>query len=138
MRRLGIGIGCLLAAYLAVAAFGLATGTQVPLTPWPEAKPSARGAQPGHDALTLEQGPPESPAKGSPGSSSSGSAPPGVAPGPGGPHSPASTHSGTSPAAHASATPTAGATTAAPSASATAHGKSHAYGRTKSPHPRRP
>jgi hypothetical protein len=34
----GITAGCVLAAYLAIVAFGLVTGSGAPLTPWPQAK----------------------------------------------------------------------------------------------------
>lgn len=45
-RGVGIAVGCLLTAYLAIVAFGLATGSGAPLTPWPDAKPSQHDAAP--------------------------------------------------------------------------------------------
>lgn len=45
-RNVGIAVGCALVAYLAVVAFGLVSGSGAPLTPWPDAGPSRVGALP--------------------------------------------------------------------------------------------
>lgn len=45
-RNVGIAVGCVLVAYLAVVAFGLVSGSGAPLTPWPDAGPSRGGALP--------------------------------------------------------------------------------------------
>lgn len=132
VRRTGIALGCVLAAYLVLVGVGLATGIRVPLTPWPQEKRSASGHGPAQDALMPRGGahrpvPTRSSAAGiapsgpAPTAGTSGSTP-GAAPG-----APAAT----SPAARTSPT-----TTARPTATSTMPGKGHGYGRTKSPRPK--
>ncbi|MCW2945404.1 MAG: hypothetical protein JWR24_2121, partial [Actinoallomurus sp.] len=57
VRNAGIVVGCVLTAYLVVVGFGLVTGTGVPLTPWPDVKPSHQAALPGNGGLLLKRGP---------------------------------------------------------------------------------
>jgi hypothetical protein len=133
-RRVGIALGCVVAAYLVLVGIGLATGTRVPLTPWPETKHSKSGRGPAEDGLMPRSGgrnplPNQSPA--------AGGAPSGPAPTAGTSHG---TQTGTTPAASSSPTRTAGATTppVTPTSATTAPGKGRGYGRTKSPNPRKP
>ncbi|GAA4631492.1 hypothetical protein GCM10023196_061110 [Actinoallomurus vinaceus] len=132
-RRAGIALGCIVAAYLALVGIGLATGTRVPLTPWPETKHSTSGRGPAEDGLMPRSGG-RNPLPNR--SSAAGTAPSGPAPTTGASRAPAGTHSGTP----GSTTPTTGATTppVTPTSTTTAHGKGHGYGRTKSPNPKKP
>jgi hypothetical protein len=113
-RKVGIAIGCLLTVYLAVVAFGLAGGAGAPMTPWPAPKPSHRAVPPRHGQAATRQDTPQPEAKPTPSTSRS----PRVRP------------SGSAPATTR---------TTAPAAASTAHpGQGRAYGRAKSPNPRKP
>ncbi|MEV0399933.1 hypothetical protein [Actinoallomurus sp. NPDC050550] len=133
-RRLGIALGCVVAAYLVLVGIGLATGSRVPLTPWPETKHSKSGRGPAEDGLMPRSGG-HNPLPNR--SSAAGGAPSGPAPTAGASHAPAG---GTHPSATTSSKPTTGATTppVTPTSATTVPGKGHAYGRTKSPNPRKP
>jgi hypothetical protein len=120
VRNAGIIVGCVLAAYLVIVGFGLATGTGVPLTPWPDVKSSHQAALPGNDELLPKRGP-SRPADTRP---SAVAAPSGAAP----------TARPTS-VPRSRTTPTT-ALPVVPAPTATQSGKGRAYGRTKSPHPR--
>jgi hypothetical protein len=113
-RNAGIAIGCVLTAYLAVVAFGLVSGADAPLTPWPALKPSHGAALPGHGGSTARRD----------------ASRPVIRP----------TPSATAPTRHTSApTPRTTATTAPPTTAPPAQpGQGRAYGRTKSPHPKKP
>ncbi|GAB3986166.1 hypothetical protein GCM10029978_100960 [Actinoallomurus acanthiterrae] len=134
-RRVGIALGCVVAAYLVLVGIGLATGARVPLTPWPETKHSKSGRDAAGDGLMPRSGG-HNPLPNR--SSAAGGAPSGPAPTAGTSHG---THTGgTTPAASGSPTRTTGATTppVTPTSATTAPDKGHAYGRTKSPNPRKP
>lgn len=110
-RNAGIAVGCLLAAYLAVVAFGLVSGAGAPMTPWPAAKPSHPAALPRHDRNPARQETPRPEAKPTPSATVRSRRP-----------HPSSSAPATAPAATSTAQP----------------GQGHAYGRTKSPNPRKP
>jgi hypothetical protein len=123
VRNAGIVVGCMLAAYLVIVGFGLVTGTGVPLTPWPDVKSSHQAALPGNDGLLTKRGP---------------SRPAGTRP------SAVAAPSGAAPTARPTSAPgsrttptTALPVVPAPTATATQPGKGRAYGRTKSPHPKK-
>jgi hypothetical protein len=112
-RAAGIVVGCLLAAYVAVVAFGLVSGAGVPMTPWPAATPSHRVVPP----LEARVAAPRDGAKATP------------------------TPRATAPSRHvrpAGGAPATTRTTASPTASTAKPGQGHSYGRTKSPNPRKP
>ena len=116
-RAAGIVAGCCLTVYLVVVAVGLTVGARAPFTPWPGGKPSTRTGLPGHGAVTPQ---PLSPRSGSPRPRNDSKRAPG-APGDTTPTARTSATSGSSPA---------------PRASQAAKGR--AYGRTKSPNPKKP
>ncbi len=115
-RNAGIVVGCLLAAYLATVAFGVVTGSRVPLTPWPASRPSARAARPGHDDV-LRRAPVHTAT--TPRTRSRTTAP----------------ASGASPTARATAP--AGSARASASPTPTHPGRGRAYGLAKAPHPKK-
>lgn len=115
-RNAGIVVGCLLAAYLAIVAFGVATGSRVPLTPWPASMPSAGARSPDGDVLRTVP--------------AHQATTPRVQP-----HTAASA-SGARPTAAAPAPATSSARTSAGSAP-TLPGRGHAYGITRAPHPKK-
>ncbi|GAA4511743.1 hypothetical protein GCM10023191_076330 [Actinoallomurus oryzae] len=114
-RNVGIAVGCLLAAYLAVVAFGLVSGADAPMAPWPDPKSSHRAEAPRHGRIAARPDTPRPDDRPTPGATarSRGAHSPGSAP---------TTARSTAPAAASSAQP----------------GQGHAYGRTKSPNPRKP
>lgn len=113
VRNVGILVGCLLAACLAIVGFGLVTGTGMHLAPWPHVRPSPDAALPGHRGRPPKRASsrPEVARHASP------TAPPITAP-----RAPATTAPSGTPA-HTT--------------TATQPGKGRAFGHTKSPHPRR-
>jgi hypothetical protein len=114
-RNAGIAVGCLLAAYLAVVAFGLVSGADAPMTPWPAAEPSHRAVLPRNGRIPTRQDAPRPEAKPTP-----------------------SATVRSQPMHPPSGAPTT-ARTSAPAAASTAQpGQGHGYGRTKSPNPRKP
>jgi hypothetical protein len=112
-RNAGIALGCVLAAYLTVVVFGLVSGADAPLTPWPKLKPSHHAVLPGHGGSAARQDASRPVARPTP------SAVPGRRAGAPGPQATATTAPSTT-------------------ASSAQPGQGHAYGRTKSPHPKRP
>jgi hypothetical protein len=114
-RNAGIAVGCLLAAYLAVVAFGLVSGADAPMTPWPAPKPSHRTVLPRHGRIAARQDTPRPEAKPTPSATVRSQR---VHP----PSSPPTTARSTAPAAASTAQP----------------GQGYAYGHTKSPNPRKP
>ncbi|WP_433181351.1 hypothetical protein [Actinoallomurus sp. CA-150999] len=134
-RGAGIALGCVVAAYLLLVGIGLATGTRVPLTPWPETKHAKSGRGPAEDGLMPRSGG-RNPLPNR--SSAAGKAPSGPAPTAGAPAG--GTHPGATTSGTPGSKPTTGATTppVTPTSTTTAPGKGHAYGRTKSPNPRKP
>ncbi|HZE30230.1 MAG TPA: hypothetical protein VE198_02190 [Actinoallomurus sp.] len=111
VRLAGIVVGVLVAAYLAIVAFGFVGGTRMPLTPWPAAKPSRGDALPAQQPSPRRAGdrPTATPL-------SAASTPPASTP----------TRSTSRPRTSPPATP-----------SASHPNEGRAYGRTKSPHPKR-
>lgn len=106
-RNAGIAVGCLLAAYLSVVAFGLVSGADAPMTPWPAPKPSHRTVLPRPGRIAARQDTPRPESKPTPSTT-------------------ARSQRVRSPGS-------------APAATPTAHpGQGRAYGRTKSPNPRKP
>ena len=133
VRGLGIVAGCLLGGYIAIVTFGLATGTDVPLTPWPQIQHSTRDATPGHGGRGRRPSKPAAPGPIA-GARPSGTGPAGTAPrattSPKGTGTAAPGRTATgSPAA--STTPTSATT---PTTAATRPGKG--VGRTKKPQPK--
>jgi hypothetical protein len=122
-RNAGIAVGCLLAAYLAVVTFGLVSGADAPLTPWPAPKSSHRAVLPRQGESGARQDASRPVAKPTP----SDTVPSRRV------HAPGSAPT-TAPAAAPTTAPAA-APTAAPTAQP---GQGRAYGRTKSPNPRKP
>jgi hypothetical protein len=114
-RNAGIAVGCLLAAYLAVVAFGLVSGADAPMTPWPAAKPSHRAVLPRNGRIGTRRDTPRPEAKPTPSATvrSRRTHPP-------------------------SGDPATARTSAPTSASTTQPGQGHGYGRTKSPNPKKP
>jgi hypothetical protein len=107
-RTLGIVVGCLLAAYMVVVAFGLLSGSGAPFTPWPGASSTPQGAP----------------------AARGGGAPPG--PSPSGHASATPTPSpSTRPRTTQSSTPR-------PTPVATTRANGRAHGLTKSPNPKKP
>ncbi|GLY75197.1 hypothetical protein Airi01_034640 [Actinoallomurus iriomotensis] len=115
VRNAGIAVGCLLAAYLAVVAFGLVSGADAPMAPWPAPKPSHRAALPRHDGMTARPDTPRPAARPTPSAT-------------------ARTRRAQPPRSAATTTRT----TAPAATSTTQPGQGRAYGRTKSPNPRKP
>jgi hypothetical protein len=124
LRPVGLAVGCLLGGYLVIVGFGLVTGTGVPLTPWPDAKPTRQGVLPGHGGLVPKRAPSRPRTSGPANGAMPGGPMPGIAV--------PSTRPTDIPAT--GVTPTA----ASPTATATRPGKGHGYGRTKTPHPKKP
>lgn len=115
-RNAGIAVACVLVAYLAIVAFGLVIGSGAPLTPWPVGKPSSRGALPPKGGAESGHGT----ARPSPTGRAAVTAP-------------------STPAGLPTSAPRPRSTTHGSASSTAAHtGKGHAYGVTKSPHPKRP
>lgn len=115
-RALGIMAGCLLLAYIVVIVIGVTAGTKAPFAPWPKAKPSVHTAPRDRSAPARPLGPRSgSPRSGKPVSQRS------------------SVASATSPKPHA-----AGTAASAPAPKATQATRGRAFGRTKSPNPRKP
>lgn len=114
-RNAGIVVGCLLAAYLAIVAFGVVTGSRVPLTPWPAGMPSAGAASPGRDDVLRTV-----PTNAATGAHAR-------------PHTAASA-SGARPTAAAAPAPATSSARASASPTPTLPGRGHAYGRTRAPH----
>ncbi|MCO6006559.1 hypothetical protein NE236_16360 [Actinoallomurus purpureus] len=130
MRRAGIALGCLVAAYLALITVGLATGARVPLTPWPQTKHSKSG--PAEDGLMPRSGA-RNPLPGR--SSAAGVPPSGPAPTTATSHAPTGGTRSAAPGTTAPATPGSPTPPVVPTTATTAPGKGHGYGRTKKPHP---
>jgi hypothetical protein len=118
VRTAGAVAGCVLAAYLGIVAVGLVIGTDAPLTPWPDVKPSQREALPGNGGRPHKRAPSGRAVTGSAPATAPTVQPTGVPP---------RTVPGTAPTVAPKPTPT-----------ATQPGNGHAYGLTKSPNPRRP
>ena len=112
-RNAGIAVGCLLAAYLAVVAFGLVSGADAPMTPWP--KPSHSAALPRHGRIEARQETPRPEAKPTP-----------------------SATVRSQRVRQPSSAPTTARTTAPASTSTAQPAQGRAYGHTKSPNPRKP
>lgn len=116
-RTVGVVFGGVLVASLALVGFGLVSGTGVPLTNWPGARPTREAARPGPSA-TARHTPQPSATR-----SAAGTAPAAPAP----------------TATPASPTGTAAAPPGKASPAVTLPGRSHADrapGRTKNPHPK--
>jgi hypothetical protein len=114
-RNAGIAVGCLLAAYLAIVAFGLVSGADAPMTPWPAPKPSHRAVLPLQGRIAARQDTPRPEAKPTPSATVR------------------------SQRVHpTSSAPTTARTTAPAAPSTTQPGQGHAYGRTNSPTPKKP
>lgn len=122
-RNVGIVVGCLLAAYLVIVAFGVVTGSRVPLTPWPAVRPTAGTAPPGHGDSVLRQVPARATPAGRTTTQRRTAAP----------------ASGTAPTTRATAPATSptSPTSASASPTPTHSGRGRAYGITKSPHPKK-
>lgn len=121
-RNAGIAVGCLLAAYLAVVAFGLVSGADAPMTPWPAPKASYRAVPP--------------PRHGESAARERDASRPEVRPTPSGTLPSRRVHAPSSPST--TKAPTTAPTTAPAAPPAAQPGQGHAYGRTKSPNPRKP
>lgn len=123
-RNAGIAVGCLLVAYLAIVAFGLVSGADVPMTPWPAPKTSHRAVPPRHGESAVRERNASRPA---------------VRPTPSGTLPSRGAQAPSSPSTKAPTTAPTSAPTTAPAAAPTAQpSQAHAYGHTKSPNPRKP
>lgn len=123
-RATGIIAGCIIAAYAVVIVFGLITNTRIPLTPWPSAGAPHRADAPGQ-GLRLRVGRPV------PSPDHVGMVAPQQPRPTTRPVTRTPSHAGTKP----TATPI---PTTAPTTASTHPNNGHAYGRTKSPNPKKP